>query len=276
MSRLSAYMMITRPGNVIIAMVSVMIAVSLTGRFYPVTHIILAVLSTGLITAGANIINDYYDIETDKINRPMRPLPSGKMKRKAALIFFCVVYITAFLLALFISIYMFLIAFIVGLLLFFYSYHLKRTVLWGNLVVSLSTALAFIYGGLAVGVVSAVIYPAIFAFLLHFGREIIKDMEDVEGDQRTGAKTLAVVYGYKSGYILSISIFIVLIILMLIPYIYQVYGNLYLLIIAIGIYPVLLYIIIQLRKKPEKRELGKISTLLKIEMIIGLLAIYLG
>ena len=276
MNRLPAYIMITRPGNVIIAMASVMIAVSLTGRFYPVMHIVLAVLSTGLITAGANIINDYYDIETDKINRPMRPLPSGKIKRIQALIFFYVVYSIAFLLALLITIPMFLIAFIVGFLLFIYSYRLKRTVLWGNLVVSLSTALAFIYGGLAVGVVSAVIYPAIFAFLLHFGREIIKDMEDVEGDQRTGAKTLAVVYGYQSGYILSVIIFVILIILMLIPYIFRVYGYLYLFVIATGIYPVLLYIIIQLRKKPKKAQLGKMSTLLKVEMVIGLLAIYLG
>jgi geranylgeranylglycerol-phosphate geranylgeranyltransferase len=276
MSRFAAYITILRPGNVLIAMASVFIAVALTNQFSQVAPIVLAVVSTGLITAGANIINDYYDLETDKINRPMRPLPAGKLTVKGAFIFFCTVYTAAFLLALLISIQMFAVAFVVAFLLFIYSYRLKKTVLWGNLVVSISTAMAFIYGGLAVGVVTAVLYPALFAFLLHFGREIIKDMQDVEGDRRTGANTLAVVYGHRCGYIVSVVIFSILILSTLIPYILKVYGNLYLFTIVLGIYPVLGYIIIQLRKNPEKQQLGRMSNLLKIDMIIGLLAIYLG
>jgi geranylgeranylglycerol-phosphate geranylgeranyltransferase len=276
MKLLLAYIQISRPGNVVIAMLSVIIAISITGKFSPMADIVLAVLSTGLITIGANVINDYFDIETDKINRPKRPLPAGKITAKQAFIFFCMIYILAFLLAVIISINMFLIAFIVGVLLYIYSYRLKRTVLWGNLAVSLATAMAFIYGGLAVGAVADVIYPALFAFFFHFGREIIKDMQDVEGDRRTGANTLAVVYGYRRSYILSVIIFLLLMLLTLIPYILQVYGNLYLLIIVVGIYPVLGYIMIQMRRTANKECLGTMSTLLKLDMVIGLLAIYFG
>jgi geranylgeranylglycerol-phosphate geranylgeranyltransferase len=276
MKQFPAYIQISRPGNVLIAMLSVAIAVSLTGKYSPVTGIVLAIVSTGLITIGANVINDYFDIETDKINRPNRPLPAGRIKPIQAFLFFCIVYIVAFVLALMINIPMFLIAFGVGFLLFIYSYRLKRTVLWGNLVVSLATAMAFIYGGLAVGAVVGVIYPALFAFFFHFGREIIKDMQDVEGDRRTGANTLAVVYGHRYSYILCMIIFLLLIFLTLIPYMLTIYGNLYLFIIVIGIYPVLGYIIFHLRRNPEKEVLGRMSTILKLDMVVGLLAIYFG
>jgi geranylgeranylglycerol-phosphate geranylgeranyltransferase len=276
MKQFPAYIQISRPGNVLIAMLSVAIAVSLTGKYSPVTGIVLAIVSTGLITIGANVINDYFDIETDKINRPNRPLPAGRIKPIQAFLFFCIVYIVAFVLALMINIPMFLIAFGVGFLLFIYSYRLKRTVLWGNLVVSLATAMAFIYGGLAVGAVVGVIYPALFAFFFHFGREIIKDMQDVEGDRRTGANTLAVVYGHRYSYILCMIIFLLLIFLTLIPYMLTIYGNLYLFIIVIGIYPVLGYIIFHLRRNPEKEVLGRMSTILKLDMVVGLLAFYFG
>ena len=186
MNTFSAYLQITRPGNVAIAMISVLIAVSLSGKFSPVSHIVLAVLSTGLITIGANVINDYFDIETDKINKPQRPLPSGKLRPSQALVLFYSVYLLAFIMAFLITLPMFLIAVSVALMLYIYSYRLKKTVIWGNLTVSLATAMAFIYGGLAVGAVRSVVFPALFAFFFHFGREIIKDMQDVKGDRFGG------------------------------------------------------------------------------------------
>jgi geranylgeranylglycerol-phosphate geranylgeranyltransferase len=276
MQRIMPYIQISRPGNVFIAMASIVIAVSLSGRFSPILHVVLAILSTGLITIGANVINDYYDIETDKINRPDRPLPAGKIKPSQALHLFYIVYFLGFVLAFMITIPMFIIAVSVGILLYIYSYRLKKTVLWGNLAVSLATAMAFIFGGMAVNAVKTVIFPALFAFFFHFGREVIKDMQDMEGDKLTGANTLAVVHGYRSGYILSLIIFILLILLTIIPYILRIYGNVYLFIIIIGIYPVLGYIIIRLKNDLDNERLGKMSMLLKIDMLVGLLAIYFG
>ena len=123
MGRISAYIQLSRPGNVGIAMLSIVIAVSLSGNFSPISHIILAVLSTGLITIGANVINDYFDIETDRINKPKRPIAAGSIKPTQALILFYSVYGIAFILAFIMTIPLFLIAVAVGSLLYLYSYN---------------------------------------------------------------------------------------------------------------------------------------------------------
>lgn len=276
MGLISAYIQLSRPGNVGIAMLSILIAVSLGGKYYPLSNIILAVISTGLITVGANVINDYFDIETDKINKPNRPLAAGIVTPDHARIFFYTVYGIAFILAFLMTLPLLLIAVSVGILLYLYSYRLKRTVIWGNLAVSMSSAMAFIYGGLAVNAVRAVYFPALFAFFFHFGREIIKDMEDVEGDRQTGANTMAVVYGYQISYRVTGLVFTGLLILTLIPYFLKIYNEIYLWIIVIGIYPILGYIIVYLKRGADKKRLGIFSMILKIDMLVGLLAIYLG
>ena len=69
-------------------------------------------------------------------------------------------------------------------LLYFYSARLKRTVLIGNLVIGLMTGMAFIYGGVVVGRMERAVVPAIFAFLVNLARELLKDVEDMEGDRK--------------------------------------------------------------------------------------------
>lgn len=276
MNKLIAYIQISRPSNVLIAFLTIIIAAIVAGSIHPITNVLLASLSAALITVGANVINDYFDIQIDSINKPNRPLPSGRLSTKEALIFFLSVYLGAWILSICINLYMFLIAFSIGILLFFYSYKLKRTILWGNLVVSFATAVAFIYGGLAVYHVEGTVYPAIFAFLYHFGREVIKDLQDVTGDLKEGALTFAVTYGIKRSLQLTSAIFMVLIIMTIIPYISGVYGQIYMLIVVIGIYPVLIFVLYCSWKYPIPKKLGLMSDILKADMLVGLIAIYFG
>jgi geranylgeranylglycerol-phosphate geranylgeranyltransferase len=274
--KIIAFARLSRPVNVLIACLTVIVAAQLSGGLMPLQNVIFAALSASLITIGANVINDYYDITIDRINKPHRPLAAGEISAHETLIYFGVVYLLAWLIAILISPLMFLIAFVFSLLLYLYSYRLKRTVLWGNLVVSLTTAVAFIYGGLAVNNFRAMLFPAGFAFFFHLGREILKDMQDVVGDHRGGALTFPVKHGFQAAIKLVLLDFMLLIILTIIPYILDVYSIKYFITVIVGIYPVLFYVLAEAWKNPGAARLGMLSNLLKADMVIGLLAIYVS
>jgi geranylgeranylglycerol-phosphate geranylgeranyltransferase len=268
--------LLTRPNNLLITFLSIWTAAIVAGSIEPVQNVILASISAVLIMIGANVINDIFDIEIDRINKPKRPLPSGKVSIRTAYIIFFSSYFLAWILALFINFQIFLVALIFGLLLILYSYKFKRMVLIGNFVVSLATGMAFIYGGMSVDRVEGTVFPALFAFFFHFGREIIKDLQDVQGDGVNAANTLAVIYGTRAALIVTSIIFMLLIVLTLIPYISGLYGKVYLIIVLCGIYPVIFYVLYKCWKSPVPATLGKMSNLLKVDMLIGLMAIYFG
>ena len=275
MNKIILLIKLSRPANVIISFLTIIIAAELAWGLDPFNNVLLAALSAALITMGANVINDYYDIEIDRINKPNRPLAAGTVSKKTAFIYFIFVYFLAWCLAIYINVWMFLIAFMTSIILFFYSFRLKRTVLWGNLTVSFATAIAFVYGGVAVGHYKETFFPAAFAFLFHLGREILKDIQDMEGDKQAGADTFPVKYGISRSIGLISVDFILLVFLTAIPYILGIYSIRYFMIICFGIYPVLLFVIYRSRKDSDPANLGFLSNLLKADMIIGLLAIYL-
>ncbi len=265
-----------RPVNVLIGMISIAVGALTAGRFSPLRNIFLACLSGGIITAAANAVNDYFDIEIDRINKPQRPLPAGKLQpgavRNFAILLFCIGPV----LGGFISLTAFIIALSASVLLFFYSSHFKRTVLWGNFIVSCFSALAFIYGGVAVNRVEIAVIPAAFAFFFHFGREILKDIEDMEGDRLEKADTFPVRFGLRCSRRLITLIFFLLICLTFLPYIYQVFGKIYLLIVLFGVDLFLLFVIISLWRDASKANLHKLSEWLKLDMLVGLLSVLAG
>ena len=267
---------ISRPANVLIAFLTIIVAAELAGGLQPLHNAILAAISAALITIGANVINDYFDIEIDKINKPQRPLAAGSIKKKTAIIYFSCTYLLAWFIAALINTVLLSIAVTFSFILIFYSYRLKRVLFWGNFTVSLTTAMAFIYGGLAVSHVQETIFPAAIAFLFHFGREILKDNEDVKGDATVNAFTFPIKYGIRNSLIIMNGVFILLVIITVIPYILDIYNLTYMLIICVGIYPVLLLVSYRSWNRRTAKTFGQMSTLLKIDMLAGLLAIYLG
>ena len=189
------YILLLRPSNGIITIASVFVSCLLAGgnaRHIPA--MLLASFAAGLIGGGGMVINDIFDVEIDRVNKPARPLPSGAVSGQAAAIFYALLTAVGLLLNLFLHPSAQAIALGAAVLIFFYSYMLKRTPLFGNLTVGLLTGLAFIYGGAAVGNIDRAIVPALFAFLINVGRELIKDMEDVEGDALHHAETFPVKY----------------------------------------------------------------------------------
>lgn len=257
-------------------MLSIAIGALVSGSVSPVFNLLFACFSGAFITGAANTINDFFDIEIDRINKPSRPLPAGLVSPSQVRNWSFILFATGIGLSFFINSIAFIIAVTSSLLLYFYSYKLKRTILWGNLAVSLVSALAFIYGGIAVERVEMAFIPAIFAFFYHYGREILKDVEDVPGDRVQNAKTFPIVYGLNPSRLLITTIFLLLILLTYIPYNIGIFGKVYLAVVFVGVDLFLLYVIYSLWKNTSKENLHRLSNLLKIDMIVGLFAIFAG
>ncbi|MBL7958889.1 geranylgeranylglycerol-phosphate geranylgeranyltransferase [bacterium] len=277
--KLYSYITILRPVNVIISFLAVYLVLFISGSqqnpgLWLLT--LYAALSASLICGGSNIINDLFDIEIDRINRPERALPQGLISKRGAWAYWAVVNIIGLYFSSLIGIACFLIALFSAALLFVYSWYLKRTSLMGNITVSFFTGLAFIYGGVAVGQWKLAVVPAVFAFLFHWGREILKDIEDIEGDRRMSARTFPIEHGIRSALILITFIFLILIAVTLWVFLVDIYNLIYFLIILVGMYPAILYTLISMWRDHSKNNISRLSFLLKIEMFIGLLAIYFG
>lgn len=156
----------------------------------------LATLSAALIGAGANAINDVFDVAIDRVNRPSRPLPSGELSVGAARSVWAACSALGIGLGAFVSWAHLAIAVVSVALLYGYSAWLKRVPLVGNLAVALVLGLAILYGGLAVGPGGGALWlGAAFAFGSTLAREIAKDLEDMAGDAAGGARTLPIVLG---------------------------------------------------------------------------------
>ncbi len=161
----------------------------------------LAMASAAFIGAGANAINDVFDLEIDRVNRPDRPLPSGMVSVRAARAFWGLASGVGVVLSAFLSPLHIVIAVGSVALLYGYSARLKRTALLGNLAVAAVLGLAILYGGLAVAPTgepaawSVPLLGAAFAFGSTLAREVAKDIEDAVGDATGGARTLPLVAG---------------------------------------------------------------------------------
>lgn len=155
-------------------------------------------LSTVCIAAAGYIINDYFDVKIDIINKPERVIIGRYLKRRVAMGAHQALNLIGCLIGLYLSRWVFLLDVVSVSLLWFYSAKFKREPFIGNLIVSFLTALSLIV--LAVyyrqNVDLLLIYSA-FSFCISLVREVIKDMEDVKGDARFGCRTLPIVWGLR-------------------------------------------------------------------------------
>ncbi len=265
---------LTRPLNVMITFISVFIGAWVGGNISPHQKLLFACISAGLICAGGNVLNDYYDIESDRINKPNRPVPSGIVKRSDALLMWALTSIGGLVISFFVGLKGVFIALIAFVFLFLYNSFFKNSILFGNITISFLTGLAFIYGGIAVGNINGAFVPAIFAFLFHFGREIIKDTEDIEGDKLAGLNTFPIKFGVKKSIYFATIIFLLLSIFTIYPYLFLGYSALYLLVVFCVDF-VILYVIYSLFRNHSKYNFNRLNKILKGDMIVGLLALYL-
>ena len=257
------YILLLRPSNFIITVASVFVACLLAGgNVGRMPAMVLASLAAGLIAGGGMVINDIFDVEIDRINKPNRPLPSGAVSSRSAVFFYALLTAAGLLLNLFLHSDAQAIAIGAAVLIFFYSYKLKSTPLFGNLAVGLLTGMTFIYGGAAIGNIERAIIPALFAFLINVGRELIKDMEDVEGDALHNAATFPIKYGMKSASVAATLFLLAVVCSTIIPFADHQYGIMYFIIVMAGVNCVIAFVLFSMWKDTTPRNLNRLSTVL--------------
>jgi geranylgeranylglycerol-phosphate geranylgeranyltransferase len=202
---LSGLIAITRPVNSVVAGIAGIVAYliatkTIVPETFGIFQALLLFLIVLLITAAGNVINDYFDAEIDAINRPGRPIPSGAVSRLAAWRFAGVLFLFGILMSFFTNLLCLAITICNVLLLVAYAAHLKSTPFFGNAAVSYLAASIFLFGGALAGW-NGIIHMlpiAAITFLAMLARELLKDAEDVKGDEAGGAVTLPIRIGIRS------------------------------------------------------------------------------
>jgi geranylgeranylglycerol-phosphate geranylgeranyltransferase len=277
LSRIYGLISLLRIGNLLITFLSVIAAIIICSGITFINEVVLLAALSASLTAGAgNVINDIWDYETDSINKPDRPLPSGRVTKKAALNLYFSLILISLVSAEVLGWVVLGIVILAHLLLLIYSIGLKKIPLLGNFVVSFLTGFVFIFGGLLVGNIQAALIPAVFAFLINFAREGIKTMEDIPGDKSAGITTFPQLYGMDFSRKLVSAFLLLLLLFTFVPFLKGYYGIEYFLIIMAVVDPMLVYVIKSLLENKPAINLNKLSFLLKLNMIFGLTAIYFG
>jgi 4-hydroxybenzoate polyprenyltransferase len=265
-------------------------AVSLQLPWYDFFFLVLA---TVLITAGGYVINDYFDIKTDLINRGSVIVGTVIPRRKAMLLH-NILNIAGVASGFYVSwrvgyFWLGIIFLLVSGLLWFYSASYKRQFLVGNILVAILTAMVpllvvfyefpALYKFYAANAVSHPNYKlfffwtggfAMFAFLTTLAREIIKDVEDYEGDIEYGRNTLPVVMGIKSTKNLVASLVVAIIATLYVVWNLFVYDIITLIYLSLTIVLPLLLIIYMVLSGKGKKQFHAASGVMKIVMLAGL------
>lgn len=187
---------------------------------------VIVFLVVFLITGAGNAINDYFDIEIDKINRPGRPIPSGRIKQKTAMYLSVSLFGIGIILSYLLGPLCLILAAFNSILLFLYASTFKRMFLLGNVVVAYLTGSIFIFGSaLEIFNYASIQYSMVLFFLAFFpslAREIVLDIDDMEGDRQGGAVTLPIKIGKNYTARIATGVGIIFIIFSPLPYILNI------------------------------------------------------
>lgn len=255
----------------------------------------LLILATICIASAGNIINDVYDIETDLVNKPDRVIIGKSISEKTAYNLF----ITLNLIGVGVGFYLshlvdrapfFSLFVIISILLYVYATYLKRTLLIGNIIISILVALSLIIVGVfeLIPVMTpsnqqtqtvffkVILDYALFAFSINLLREIAKDIEDIDGDYKAGMHTLPIVIGRER----AKNVLTCLNFIPLAGIIFYVTSDLYKQPIAVGYFLLfiigpLIYVSIKTFSASTKKEMHHISNMYKLVMLFGMLSLLL-
>jgi 4-hydroxybenzoate polyprenyltransferase len=260
---------------------------------FPWYDFILLVAATVFITAGGYVINDYFDIKTDLINKG-QVIVGTKIPRRQAMMWHNIFNIAGVAAGFYISWksgYALLGALflVVSGLLYFYSASYKRQFLIGNIIVALLTAMVpllvvcyewpALYKFYSINTkllpgINFIFYWvggfALFAFLTTLTREIIKDIEDFEGDIAYGRNTVPVVIGLLSAKVVSVCLIILTVILIYLVWYLFINDKITLIYLSVAIVLPLLIVIYNLVVSKNRKQLHNASTIMKIVMLTGI------
>lgn len=231
-------------------------------------------LSTILIAAAGYIVNDYYDVKIDTINKPNRVVIGRSLKRRTAMVANFTFNFFALALGFWLDWRIGIIHFFSILFLWYYSNQLKRKPFIGNIVVASLTAMSILVVGIYYQKLSLEVWLfTIFSFFISVIREIIKDMEDVKGDKTFGCQTLPIIWGVRRTKQVIYVLYAIFSIILLSTAI--TYQNIFVLYLYLAVLPLMVYLFIKLLRADTKKEYHQLSQLCKLIMMVGVMSMIL-
>ena len=258
-------------------------------------HFILIVIASISIAAAGNVINDYFDINIDLINKPNKLVVNKIISRRWVIFWHLVLNLIGLVCTMYVSLKikmssLFIANTVCVLLLFIYSASLKKKLLWGNILVSLLTAWVLMiliipeYNFFTKQSIEqsaanekmlrlGILYAG-FSFIISLVREVIKDVEDFEGDVKYGCKTMPIVWGINASKIFAGIFIIILAIILLLIQIYVVRFGWWVSISYCIIFVItpLFIVFKKLLIAQNKDDFGKLSNYIKLIMLTGILS----
>lgn len=286
MNKITGIIRLTRPINCIIMGFAVLVGAIVANQTLSFNSATLTRMAFGFITgftflAAANTVNDYYDRKIDAVNEPNRPIPSCIVKPKEALVYAAVLSIIGFVAAFLTNIPSLTLAVIAWFLFIYYATKGKKTGIPGNLIVSTCIAIPFIYGSFTVKeVVNEALSPIVILFagmalFSTIGREITKDIVDVEGDKLEGVRTVAVLYGSRKAAFLALLFYVSAVVLSLLPWLLGEVSVWYLPFVAVADLGFISSSASLLRNY-SRENARRVKNIVRIWMVIGLFAFVAG
>jgi 4-hydroxybenzoate polyprenyltransferase len=277
MKAIKGHIKILRPLNLMIGAVTVLISASILGQLNNASIVMLIIGVVVSYNAAANTINDYCDINIDRINRPKRPLVLGSVTMQGAKWMSIILFTLGSLLAALLPLPATAIAVLIAMpLMILYSYYLKALPLLGNITIAFILGLAFIFTGVALQNWTPMLIPAVLAFSLTLVRELVKDIADYEGDKSADLTTFPLVAGMEKAVQLVVILSIITGLGTLIPYFTGYFGIGYIILLVLGVEIPLLIIVLSFVKNPSNFTAMRAAALLKFSTIAGLLAVWAG
>ena len=275
--RLGAYVSIVRLPNCIMIGLAVVIGEAIAlGGLPPLASSLSGFLTASLMMAGTMILNDIYDLSTDRVNNPTRPLVSEKIRLSEARILSVLFSAVSIVFAIVLGLYTTLIALLALYLMVYYNTRGKRTGLLGNMVVSFNVALPFFYGGVAVNNLRPLLFVfSTLAFLANLGREVAKGIPDAVGDKETGVRTIAVIHGPRTAAKISAALFVSAVVLSFTPLFLGTISLLYFPGVALADVG-FIYSSARLLLSQDPRVVKTVKTQVLFWMLLGLVGFLLG
>jgi 4-hydroxybenzoate polyprenyltransferase len=261
---------------------------------FPWYDFILLVTATILLTAGGYVINDYFDIKTDLINKG-KVIVGTKIPRRQAMMWHNIFNVLGVVIGFYISwkagyLMMGALFLLVSGLLYFYSASYKRQFLIGNIIVAILTAMVpllvvfyewpalyrfYRINAVSMPEINFILYWvggfALFAFLTTLTREIIKDIEDFDGDIAYGRNTVPVVIGVLSAKVVSICLIFITIVLLYLTWYFFINDIITLIYVSAVVVLPLLFVVYKVVVSSSRSQLHNASSIMKIVMLTGIL-----
>lgn len=247
------------------------------GGFPSMRQAVLGFLCGFFISGSAIVLNDYFDLEVDRINTPERPLPSGLVSPCEAIWLSIITGLIGLAISYAISLSAFVLCVIFWVIGILYNWKFKESGLAGNLMVSSSVGITLILGGMSVGQSwNPIVWCfALMAFFVDLGEEIAGDAMDIEGDQQRGSKSIAITKGKRFALGISAVLFSLVILISLIPVLLDWMGTSYLLLILLTDVLILIFTIRLVKSETPRVGRGAMRGIY-LGALFGVLAAILG